>query len=288
MRKRRQRENGFTLVELLVTIGIILILISILLPAVNTARRKAKSVQCQSNLKNLEQAFAAYCLSNNGRSMSYVVPPSTYKPIGQQLQYGYPSFWVGVLMPFGVNSSILACPEAYEPNPNGGVGTATLGWGGPGNPYANRIGTNVGGYGFNGWLYEAAPSGQTVQLPKAPLGSTYWHLPVSADNTQIPVFADSVWVEGWPLSNDQPPAAGNPPGTDVGPGSAIAGNPTSTQNYMQEFCINRHVGRRVNVVFLDGHADSFDLPELWSPPGANTIFKWSPGYSSPPNPITVP
>jgi prepilin-type processing-associated H-X9-DG protein len=221
--------------------------------------------------------------------MSYVLPPSGYKPTGQQVQYGYPSFWVGVLKPFGVNNSVLACSEAWEPNP-GGVGTASLGWGGQGNPYSARIGTNVGSYGFNGWLYEPAPPSavQSVQMPPAPLNSTYWHLPVSADSSQIPVFADSVWVEGWPLPGDQPPAAGNPPGTSLGPGSAIAGNPISTSNYMQEFCINRHVGRRVNVVFLDGHADSFDLPELWSPSGANTVFKWSPGYTSPASSVIVP
>lgn len=272
MRKCRQPGNGFTLIELLVTIGIIGVLISILLPAVNTARRKAKSVQCQANLRNLEQAFASYCMSNNGRSMSYITPtPST--------------FWAQLLKPYGVNGSVLACPEAYEPNP-GGVGTATMGWGGPGNPYASRIGTNVGGYGFNGWLYEAAPIGQPAQLPPPPANSTYWHLPVSGDSTQIPVFADSVWVEGWPLGSDQPPSD-----TQAGPGPSIANAPSATTtnaNYMQEFCINRHVGRRVNIVFLDGHADSFDLLELWSLAGSNTILKWSPGYTPPTTAPQIP
>lgn len=284
MQRRRQRGSGFTLIELMVTVGIIAVLVSILLPAVNTARHKAKSVQCQSNLKNLEQAFTAYCQSNNGRAMAYVTPPSSYTPVGTQIQYGYPNFWVGLLKPFGVNSTVIACPEAYEPG-SGGVGTATLGWGGPNAPstISNRIGTNVGSYGFNGWLYEVAAS-SSVQPPQAngnpaPLS---WHLPVSADNTQIPVFADSVWVEGWPTGGDQvPPApAGVPPGSLTGPGPTIAGNPSSTSNYMQEFCINRHVERRVNIVFLDGHADSFDLPELWSV-GSTAPIRWSPSYVPP-------
>lgn len=281
MQRRRQRGSGFTLIELMVTIGIIAVLVSILLPAVNTARRKAKSVQCQSNLKNLEQAFASYCQSNNGRAMAYITPPTSYAPTGTQIQYGYPNFWVGLLKPFGVNSTVLACPEAYEPGP-GGVGTATQGWGGSGAPstISNRIGTNVGSYGFNGWLYEVAAS-SPVQPPQAtgnppPMA---WHLPVSADNTQIPVFADSVWVEGWPTGGDQTYTAPN--NSQTGPGTSIAGTPTTTTNYMQEFCINRHVGRRVNIVFLDGHADSFDLPEIWGATGATAPIKWSPSYAPP-------
>ena len=71
MLKRRYRA-GFTLVELLVVIGIIAVLISILLPAVNKASAQAKSVQCQANLRTLGQAYTAYCLNNNGRSFAYV------------------------------------------------------------------------------------------------------------------------------------------------------------------------------------------------------------------------
>src|SRR5829696_7475275 len=68
-----RRARAFTLVELLVVVGIIAVLVAILLPALSGARATANGIKCASNLRQIGQAFVLYNVNNNG----YVIPSYT-------------------------------------------------------------------------------------------------------------------------------------------------------------------------------------------------------------------
>ncbi len=76
-------KGGFTLVELLVVIGIIAVLISLLLPALNRSRQAANSVACKSNLREIGVELIGY--AQNNRGVMFPVGPLITYPNGTRI-----------------------------------------------------------------------------------------------------------------------------------------------------------------------------------------------------------
>jgi prepilin-type N-terminal cleavage/methylation domain-containing protein/prepilin-type processing-associated H-X9-DG protein len=102
---RRQPPRAFTLIELLVVIGIIAILIALLFPAISAARRQARSVQCQSNLRQLGQQLVIYSGQWNG----WLYPPwaGGDSPPEQT--------WPALVFKGVWNPPLLICPVDIDP-----------------------------------------------------------------------------------------------------------------------------------------------------------------------------
>lgn len=98
--KHGKSRNAFTLVELLVVIGIIAILISVLVPALNRARMSARRVACLSNLKQLVTGLQSYLVHSKG----------TFPAHRESLRADDP-FWGDALMPYLKTTEIFRCPD---------------------------------------------------------------------------------------------------------------------------------------------------------------------------------
>jgi prepilin-type processing-associated H-X9-DG protein len=253
-RPLRQRAPAFSVVELLVVIGIIAVLLAVLVPALGNARRQAAGVLCVSNVRQLTQAFLLYANENKGRGPIYRTSSDEY--------------WIDLLRAhYGQADQIRFCPSTQEGHVGVGHGSSVLPWvWGP----SGRDGS----YGFNGWLYRLCgprhPEGPEadggVRFSRGPLtfeqawGQYLWL--TAQDAARVPVFGDCSWANAWPRDWEQPPADLNGPGRDR--------TPPPNEPMLARYTLARH-GRAISVSFLDGHAESVPLARLKE-------LKWHQGF----------
>jgi prepilin-type N-terminal cleavage/methylation domain-containing protein len=107
-RANRTRDNGFTLVELLVVISIIALLVATLLPAINEARENARQVQCLSQVRQHSVAMFSYCADQR----------DTAFPLTSQ----HSATWMIRLAPYVGWSGVSQVDESTGNTVDGGLG----------------------------------------------------------------------------------------------------------------------------------------------------------------------
>jgi prepilin-type N-terminal cleavage/methylation domain-containing protein/prepilin-type processing-associated H-X9-DG protein len=238
------KPRGFTLVELLVVIGIAALLIGLLLPALTVANAQSRTLQCLSNLEQLSVAAEQYCDAFGGYCpIAYY---SSYQPplsisynwdftVTTNVNTGVITSQPGILWPPNtIAVPVQQCP-AYS-------GTANA----VGNPYT--------GYNYNASYLGGGKFGNAV-FP--PMKMSNVHHP-----SRCALFGDGQYYNGADKFMRSP---------YQGPADIFFGNTAQTAG-TQGF---RHRGM-TNVVFCDGHAETlgtcYTQTSCATPPGAGTGF----------------
>ena len=213
-------RRAFTLVELLVVIGIIALLTGLLLPALSAARQSARSVACLSNLRQLATAAHGYAARNGGAfpAAQYgVSEPGRFITYGwdftstRDLTTGALSVEPGLLWAGDSSAKVQQCPSF-----DGRSNTAA-------DPFT--------GYNYN-TSYVGHGQGETIEAPA--------RVAQVRSPSRCALFGDGEWGNGANKYMRSPfPSAGDATGI-----ARYAG----TQGF-------RHRGR-TNVAFCDGHAES--------------------------------
>ena len=180
-----KRLRAFTLVELLVVIGIIAALIGILLPVLSGVQARGRDLKCQSNIRSIVQAMLGYAAENKG-SMPYGIyyspaDPNTFLPnSADSLFYSWASM-VGKYVVKGADGSnedinfppVLKCPDADL-------------------AYTHIVGYVVNMVIFPGKHYERQALGNPNVIPPAKLNQLFPHNILIWDTSVSPGLENNV------------------------------------------------------------------------------------------------
>ena len=248
------KSRGFTLIELLVVIAIIALLMAILMPALNRAKKQARSAACQMNLHQWSSIWAMYCQDNDGYFCE------------EQRNVGWPrGNWIVALRHlYRTRAGILICPMAKK---RLSTGANMVNYGGPFKTYIMGQGgaenrREEGSYGANNWTFNSRP-GQTA-IQNRPVEFNWKTTDVKGGN-RIPVFADTMWRGGGPFYMN-----GSSGSNRITP-PEYSGQWVNASHEMKHFCIDRHNGSN-NHLFMDWSVRKVDLKELWK-------LKWHRQYN---------
>jgi len=245
-------RRAFTLIELLVVIAILALLMSILMPMLQRARKHAKAIACQGNLRQWGILYAAYAAENEGHFPGWNEGPTD--GFGPWWGSGLDYWGRGAERPespwYSTAKDILLCPTATKlanPTDEGDpMGGTFLAWG-----LGNRRGPwwdGHGSYGVNEWLAWWGASSDGYSRNHS------WSTTDVKEAAAIPVLLDSAWcVGGWYGAN----------GSSMPPPEFDAVPTLVHSDTLNPFCINRHDGC-VNGVFLDWSVRKVGLKELWT------------------------